>query len=152
MLFEYGAKACVVNGEGRSALHEAARGKNAKLVRLLREYGCDVQLKDYKGNTALHLAAAVGSDDVVEYLLQLDEVHIHARNNDLITPLEKALSRNTRVRRAGRDRRPDSQNSISIHVGIGDMVLLRLLLKSGVDVNAKKPRRPNGSPHCNTGE
>lgn len=137
LLMEYGARAGVVNVEGRNALHEAAGSNSVKLVGLLREKGYSVGEKDYWGNTALHLAAAGRADDVVQYLLELEEVQMQARNEDGMMALEKALSGNTRVRRAGRDCHPNSQNSISVHVGIKDTVLLRLLLKAGVDINAK---------------
>lgn len=137
LLMEFGARVRLVNMEGRNVLHEAASNNSVKLVAFLREKGCSVGDMDYEGNTALHLAAAGRSDDVVQYLLELEEVQVQATNLDGMTALEKALSGNTRVRRAGRNCRPNSQNSISVHVGINDTVLLRLLLKVGVDVNAK---------------
>ncbi|RJE26040.1 Ankyrin repeat protein [Aspergillus sclerotialis] len=139
ILLEFGVDVGVLNHEGRNALHVAAFHNNAKLVLLLKERGLDINTTDHEGNTALHLAAARRSDEVVRYLLELEEIQIYARNRDGMTPLEKALSGNSRVRQVKGSRRPDSENAITVHAGVGDPVLLRLLLKAGVDVDAKDP-------------
>ena len=139
ILLEFGVDVGVLNHERRNALHVAAFYNNAKLVLLLKERGLDVNAADCEGNTALHLAASRRSDDVVRCLLELEEVQIYARNRDGMTPLEKALSGNSRVRRVKGGQRADSESAVTVHVGVGDPVLLRLLLKAGVDVDAKDP-------------
>ena len=137
VLLEFGADVRLLNNAGRNALHAAAFHNNVKLVHFLRGRGLDVNAPDIEGNTALHLATARRSDDVVRYLIELEEIQIYARNHEGMTALEKALSGNSRVRRVKGGQRPE--NAINVHVGVGDPVLLRLLLKAGVDVNAKDP-------------
>lgn len=70
VLIDYGAEVDYQNPQGRTALHEAARGGHADVVRLLLERGAAHDLVDTQHAwTPLHQAAAGGQLDVVRALL-----------------------------------------------------------------------------------
>lgn len=73
---------------GRSALAEAAlRGHRACAAALI-EFGANCNVKDYRGNTPLHLACKKGRDDVVQFLLQTPSVFPFETNLESLTPLD----------------------------------------------------------------
>ncbi len=57
-LLELGADVDGANGEGRTALHQAARAGFAKVIEVLLAAGADVDARDAAGATALDLATA----------------------------------------------------------------------------------------------
>ncbi|XP_063219354.1 ankyrin repeat domain-containing protein 1-like [Bacillus rossius redtenbacheri] len=58
----------LVDSSGRAMLHGATLGLKVGTARLLLARGADIQARDSHGNTALILAARVGSFPLVQYL------------------------------------------------------------------------------------
>lgn len=58
-------KASTNNGD--TALHLAARRKDVDMVRILIDYGANVDVQNGEGQTALHISAAEGDDQMVKY-------------------------------------------------------------------------------------
>lgn len=57
------------NLSGWTALHQAARGRDASYIKFLIERGADVNAKDEAGDTPLIIAMIYGTKDTVECLL-----------------------------------------------------------------------------------
>lgn len=66
----------VVDIDGRSALHKAARRGYKDIVELLRSHGADKHLQSIDGFTPLHEAAQNGQMEVVRYLVVEDKVDV----------------------------------------------------------------------------
>jgi ankyrin repeat protein len=60
----------VTNRGGKTALHDAVERKHIDVVRVLIEYGADIDLKDNEGKTALTWAAEKGVPEVTRMLLE----------------------------------------------------------------------------------
>lgn len=58
-------KATTANGD--SALHIAARRKDIDMVRILVDYGANVDMQNGEGQTPLHISAGEGDDQLVKY-------------------------------------------------------------------------------------
>ncbi|KAI6034372.1 ankyrin repeat-containing domain protein [Pisolithus microcarpus] len=101
------------NSQGKTALHMAALKGNEELVRMLCDWGADVDLSDNKGNTPLHYASAWGHIPVCpisasrvlhsfEFCHRFVQLLIErgcqytARNNDGFTPSDYAYSLSTK--------------------------------------------------------
>ncbi|TYZ68257.1 hypothetical protein PybrP1_005293, partial [[Pythium] brassicae (nom. inval.)] len=78
---------------GRTALAEAALRGNRACVAALVQHGANCNVKDYRGNTPLHLACKKGRDDVVQFLLQVPSVFPFETNLDALTPLDLVRNR-----------------------------------------------------------
>jgi ankyrin repeat protein len=70
-------------------LHEAAR-RNLEAVKLLVEYGADVEETEEDLKTPLHAASEAGKLDVVKFLVELSPEGIRKRDDCLATPLHRA--------------------------------------------------------------
>lgn len=73
---------------GRTALAEASQCGHRACVALLVEAGANCNVKDYRGNTPLHLACKRGKEDIVQFLLQVPNVFPFETNLDTLTPLD----------------------------------------------------------------
>lgn len=70
MLLEHGAHCDAVDDSGRTALHISVGSEYLDIAKLLIETGnASLDIQDKRGETALHLAAALGSKRVIRYLL-----------------------------------------------------------------------------------
>jgi ankyrin repeat protein len=99
-LLDYGV---AVNGKGegfhsgKTALHEAAKGGNAEIVRLLIKRGAHLNIIDEKGDTPLHCAAAGYKHDqsgLVIAILVKAGADIDIKNREGRTPLHTATALN----------------------------------------------------------
>ncbi|MGM9987927.1 MAG: ankyrin repeat domain-containing protein [Bacillaceae bacterium] len=69
LLLEYKADSIILDSNGRTSLHTAAfHDDNTEIIRLLFEYGADVNKKVEDGQTALELAVERGYHQVAEQL------------------------------------------------------------------------------------
>ena len=66
------------------------RGGNVQRVRALLDQGADVNVRNYKGQTALHCAAKAGFDQIVALLLDRG-AEVNAKDDKGVTPLATAL-------------------------------------------------------------
>ncbi|MEN9359971.1 MAG: hypothetical protein RL095_1506 [Verrucomicrobiota bacterium] len=81
----------LLDGKGRSLLHEAAFWGRADLMKLLLEHGLDVNLRALDGETPLHVAARRGRVASVDALLAAKADPRYA-DNDGFTPVFWSLS------------------------------------------------------------
>jgi ankyrin repeat protein len=81
-------------GDYDKPLHEAAL-HSPDTVKLLVEYGADVKAGGLLGNTPLHLAAAAGKTDMVEFLVERWPEGMREKNPRGYTPLRLAALRET---------------------------------------------------------
>ena len=79
------------DSQGTTALHWASSsGRLLTIAKLVKEYGADVNARDASGQTALHVAAGRGESEAVRILCRLGG-QVNARDNDGLTPVERAL-------------------------------------------------------------
>ncbi len=83
------------DADGRTALMAAVLGDHADAVVLLLDQGATVGTRDNLGNTALHMAAAIGSLSVLDALLAAD-AEVNGRNKAGVTPLMLAAGEGLR--------------------------------------------------------
>ncbi|KAF7301800.1 ANK-REP-REGION domain-containing protein [Mycena indigotica] len=83
------------NIHGKTALHLASLKGHEELVRMLCDFGADVDLSDNKGNTPLHYASSWGHIPIVQLLIERGCVYT-AKNNDGFTALDYAYSFTTK--------------------------------------------------------
>ncbi|KAM9903224.1 hypothetical protein OXX79_003489 [Metschnikowia pulcherrima] len=77
---------------GATSLHLAVSKNHYTLVsELISTYKCSVNKKDRKGYTALHRAAAIGSQPIIKMLVEA-KANVNAKDRDGWTPLHHALA------------------------------------------------------------
>jgi ankyrin repeat protein len=88
LVFSHGASLAAVSAQGRSAFLYAAEAGNLPVAEfLLRQpIGFSVHDQDFRGNTALHLAAERNRVSMIRWLVGLG-AHVNTVNNDDNTPL-----------------------------------------------------------------
>lgn len=74
---------------GDTALHLAARRRDVEMVRILVDYGTNVDTQNGDGQTALHIAAAEGDEGLVKYFYSVRASAAIADNQDR-TPMHLA--------------------------------------------------------------
>lgn len=89
-LLSVGANPNLVNGNGRTALIEAAAGGESKSVRLLLDAGADVNAAQKDGLTAIYTAAVSGHKEVAALLIER-EAHLDPKMSNGWTPLCGAI-------------------------------------------------------------
>ena len=85
---------------GRTGLHLACKYGKQDVVRfLLQQKGCDLNVKDYDGFTALHYSCSSKSDDIANQLTNLllnqdaaARANVNAQDNNGRTPLHLAIN------------------------------------------------------------
>ena len=65
----------------------AFSGKAEVALCLIREFGCDPNVRGQFGRSVLHHACAGGSVSLVQTLIREHKADVHARDNDNSTPL-----------------------------------------------------------------
>ncbi|KAJ7507951.1 ankyrin repeat-containing domain protein [Mycena galericulata] len=83
------------NVHGKTALHIAALKGHEELVRMLCDFGADVDLSDNKGNTPLHYASSWGHIPIVQLLIERG-CQYAAKNNEGFTASDYAYSFSTK--------------------------------------------------------
>ena len=56
-------------------------------MKTLIQYGADISARDINGETLLHFASRYAEQEIVEFLLKLNQISVNATNNDQATPL-----------------------------------------------------------------
>ncbi|KAL0635495.1 hypothetical protein Q9L58_005543 [Maublancomyces gigas] len=117
LLLKCGANVFHRNIYGENALHQASGQRSLSVLKLILELGgsANLEARENRGNTALHMAVIYGQDEVVKLLLG-GGANINARNMEGDTPLHLAVE----WRREA---------------------VLETLVDAGVDVNALNSRR-----------
>lgn len=117
LLLECGANIFHRNIYGENALHQASGQRSLSVLKLILELGgsANLEARENRGNTALHMAVIYGQDEVVRCLLR-EGANINARNMDGDTPLHLAVEWRREV-------------------------VLETLVEVGVDVNIQNSRR-----------
>lgn len=119
-----GANPTLQDTSGYTALHWAAAcvSSGAPVMDRLLQAGANINAPCKEGETPLHRAARVGRADNVAWLLQ-HGASVHARNNDLLSPLDVAgvfsgtvsHSHRVLVRAAMLAARPELQTAVYTH-------------------------------------
>ena len=113
LLIESGADVNAKNGNGRTAMHYAAKGRSPAVIQLLRKHGAQVDLRDKEGITPLL--------ETVQYGVNAEVLH----------ELIKAGANVNATR--------EFSKSSAIHL-CRDFEFLKLLLENGANVNALDSR------------
>jgi ankyrin repeat protein len=143
-LVRHGADPNCAANYGHRPLHLAAgRRYDERQVRCLVELGADVNATDDSGETPLLLAAEFASAEVVSCLMSAG-AEVNARNERGCTPFVLACGRRDGnaalavidvLRQAGGV--PSGQRGLVTAAGHGDVVKVRELIASKVDVNGR---------------
>ena len=73
-------------------MHACVDGDRLDKIKMLLKNGANIQARDYYGSTVLHIASRNSKQEVVEFLLKLNEISVNATDNLNITPLMDACS------------------------------------------------------------
>ncbi|CAF1097038.1 unnamed protein product [Didymodactylos carnosus] len=91
-LLQKGIDPCIADEHQRTPIHIASTKKNSAIVKILIDFGADIDAQDSLSNTPLHLACVTGRLDVASILLK-SGANVFALDNSGITPMSLALSR-----------------------------------------------------------
>ncbi|KAL4733876.1 ankyrin repeat-containing domain protein [Aspergillus similis] len=131
---------------GQTVLHRAVQTGNSKVVRLLLEHNADCNSKDNAGLTPLSCAVIGGHEEILELLLShgarmghVDNAHWSALHWAVFHNRHRILERLLSC--CGGDssllniRNKDGETPLSVAVGAGSEVAVKLLLEFGATVN-----------------
>jgi len=126
-----------------TALHFASMHGHTENIKVLCEYGADINTIDSRGNTALHEAVQRGWHRVVAMLLSFNACQVGIPNNDLCTPLHLAASRGAikcgtlLLKNRARINAKNLPGDTPLHTACyrGNIKFVRLLLEKGALVN-----------------
>lgn len=76
---------------GETPFIAACNKKNYKLAKMLRDFGADINAKNVKGNSAMHLAAVSGDIETLKFLVGLG-AKTDEKNTEGKTPLMQAFN------------------------------------------------------------
>ncbi|KAM3456290.1 hypothetical protein MY3296_001887 [Beauveria thailandica] len=137
---------------GQTAMHRGAWGGSVEVVQLLAHHGFNVSLEDDQGNSPLHIAAELGNEAIVGFLVTQDSVQDGDMNNKPSPLHYAAMSGGFNSVRCLVDAKASKQGRdgfgwtpLHYAAGSGDLDVVRLLLsgleggKKGIDdyVNCK---------------
>ena len=80
-----------IDRDGLSAIHRAVRGNKIQTVRILLDYGADINLKDKDGFTALHAGVRYVRKNVQVKGLLFISVQDRITRHSLITPTKNTV-------------------------------------------------------------
>ncbi|KAM0718284.1 hypothetical protein Q7P37_006616 [Cladosporium fusiforme] len=131
--------------DGGTALLQASRHGQSKIVRILLDAKADATCKGKWGDSALHEAAQRGHERIVQMLLDRG-VHVDAQNNNIRTPLIRASSQgHDTVVRILLDAKADANfkdisgdSALHIAAQTGHERIVEMLLDRGVDINTQR--------------
>lgn len=78
------------DSSGSTSLHESIKSKNLEITKLLIKLGADITIVDDVKQNILHIAAAVGNIDTVQYVLECNLIDVQSEALFHITPLVAA--------------------------------------------------------------
>lgn len=142
LLIDAGADVNRNDCKGNTALLISSQQVHGDIVKLLINSGADVNIPDETGNTALMMASEQGNENMIDVLLK-SGADVNTVGSDDTTALSIAISVN-RGRcvdilveaganvNIGNDR---GETPLMFAAHKGDISLIRLLLKSGVEIN-----------------
>uniref|UniRef100_A0AAU7YKD6 Ankyrin repeat domain-containing protein n=1 Tax=Wolbachia endosymbiont of Oeneis ivallda TaxID=3171168 RepID=A0AAU7YKD6_9RICK len=127
-----------------NGLFAAVRSGDANQVADLINKGDDVNARDNRGNTSLHLAAIADELQVVEKLIE-GGADVNAKNNHGATPLHwAALNQNVNIvekliEKGANVNEKNKYDNVPLHyaAGYGSLSLIEKLIEKGADINAK---------------
>lgn len=120
----------ILNDDGQSPLHLAVLTRQPRIVRRLILAGANPALRNFRGNTALHLACATG--DLASAKSLTDPLTPVERNYLLSGKKIPALPQNLEQRNY------DGEMCLHIAASSGHVELVRLLLRLGADLEARE--------------
>lgn len=120
----------ILNDDGQSPLHLAVLTRQPRIVRRLVLAGANPALRNFRGNTALHLACATG--DLAAAKALTDPLTPVERNYLLPGKKIPALPQNLEQRNY------DGEMCLHIAAASGQVELVRLLLRLGADLEARE--------------
>ena len=68
-------------------MHACLNGGRFENIKMLVQNGADIQASSSNGSTVLHLASRNSNQEVVEFLLKLNETSVNALSNNNQSPL-----------------------------------------------------------------
>uniref|UniRef100_A0A0A1WTW6 NF-kappa-B inhibitor cactus n=1 Tax=Zeugodacus cucurbitae TaxID=28588 RepID=A0A0A1WTW6_ZEUCU len=120
----------IKNDYGQTPLHLAALSRHPTILRMLLLAGADPNIRDCRGNTALHLACKSGYEQSVSALTTpFSEIEINAAHQQFGYTQTKLIN-NLEMRNY------EGEYCVHLAAEIGNLQMLRSLVQSGADINA----------------